>query len=78
MPDLPEPETIVIDTDLDQTSETGTINYFKVDYVGKIITETLDEQQQIPQELLQSLTRIGSTPSPPPQGDELLRSKSGE
>ena len=52
LPDLPEPETIVIDTDVDQTSETETINYFKVDYIGKIITETLDEQQQIPQELL--------------------------
>ena len=35
-----------------------------------MITETSDEQQQIPEELLDSLTRIGSTPSPPPQGDE--------
>ena len=30
------------------------------------------EQQQILQELLDSLTRIDSTPSPPPKGDKLL------
>ena len=30
------------------------------------------EQQQIPQELLDSLTRIDCTPSPPPQGNKLL------
>ena len=70
--DLPELETIVIDTDVDQGSDTETINYFEDDYIGKIIPEMLDEQQQTPQELLDSLTKIGSTPSPPPQGDELL------
>ena len=31
-----------------------------------------DEQQQIPQELLLSLTSTGSTLSPPPQGEKLL------
>ena len=37
-----------------------------------MITETLNEQQQLlePQKLLDSLARIGRTPSPPPQGDE--------
>ena len=70
---LPEAETIVIDTDVDQGLDTETINYFKDDYIGKIIPETLDKQQQIPQQLLDSLTRIDSTPYPPPQGDELLR-----
>ena len=72
LPDLPELETIVIDTDVDQGSDTETINYFEDDYIGKIIPEMLDGQQQTPQELLDSLTKIGSTPSPPPQGDELL------
>ena len=70
LPDLSEPKTIVIDTDIDQGSDTETINYFENDYISKMITETSDEQQQIPQELLDSLTRIGSTPSPPPKGDE--------
>ena len=32
----------------------------------------LDEQQQIPHELSDSLARIGSAPSPHPQTDELL------
>ena len=72
LPDLPELETIVIDIDVDQGSDTEKINYFEDDYIGKIIPEMLDEQQQTPQELLDSLTKIGSTPSPPPQGDELL------
>ena len=72
LPDLPELETIVLDTDVDQGSDTETINYFEDDYIGKIIPEMLDGQQQTPQELLDSLTKIGSTPSPPPQGDELL------
>ena len=70
MPNLSEHETIVIDTDIDQGSDTETTNYFEGDYIGKIIPEMPDEQQQIPQELLDSLTRIGSTPSPLPQGDE--------
>ena len=72
MPDLPEPETIVVDTDVDQGSYTETINYFEDDCIGKIIPERQDEQQQIPQELLHSLTRIGSTSSRPSQGDALL------
>ena len=63
LPDLPEPKTIVIDTNVDQGSDTEKINYFEDNYIGKIIPETLDEQQQIPQELLDSLARIGSTPS---------------
>ena len=72
LPDLPEPETIVIYIDIDQGSDTETINYVEDDYIGKILLEMPDEQQQMPQELLNSLTRIGSTPSPPSQGDELL------
>ena len=44
-------ETIVIDTDVDQGSDTETINYFEDNYIDKIIPETPDEQQQIPQEL---------------------------
>ena len=71
MPNLSDHKTIVIDTDIDQSSDTETTNYFEGDYIGKIIPEMPDEQQQIPQELLDSLTRIGSTPSPPPQGDEI-------
>ena len=71
MPNLSEHKTIVIDTDIDQSSDTETTNYFEGDYIGKIIPEMPDEQQQIPQELLDSLTRIGSTPSPPPQGHEI-------
>ena len=63
LPDLPERKTIVIDTNVDQGSDTEKINYFEDNYIGKIIPETPDEQQQIPQELLDSLTRIGSTPS---------------
>ena len=63
LPDLPEPKTIVIDTNVDQGSDTEKINYFEDNYIGKIIPETPDEQQQIPQELLDSLARIGSTPS---------------
>ena len=66
LPDLPEPETIVIDTDIDQGSDTETINYFEDDHINKIIPETPDKQQQIPQELLDSLTRVGSTPSSSP------------
>ena len=65
------PKKIVIDTDFDQSSDIETINYFEDDHIDKILPETPDEPQQIPQELLHSLTRIGSTPSPPPQGDEL-------
>ena len=63
LPDLPEPKTIVIDTNVDQGSDIEKINYFEDNYIGKIIPETPDEQQQIPQELLDSLARIGSTPS---------------
>ena len=63
LPDLPEPKTIVIDTNVDQGSDTEKINYFEDNYIGKIISETPDKQQQIPQELLDSLARIGSTPS---------------
>ena len=63
LPDLPEPKTIVIDTNVDQGSDTEKINYFEDNYISKIIPETPDEQQQIPQELLDSLARIGSTPS---------------
>ena len=63
LPNLPEPKTIVIDTNVDQGSDTEKINYFEDNYIGKIISETPDEQQQIPQELLDSLARIGSTPS---------------
>ena len=72
LPDLPEPETIVIDTDVDQGSDTETIIYFEDDHINKIIPETPGKQQQIPQELLDSVTRVGSTPSSPPQGDKLL------
>ena len=72
LPDLPETETKVIATDVDQGSDTKTINYFEDDYIGEMIPETPDEQQQIPQELLDSLKRIDITPSPPPKGDELL------
>ena len=72
LPDLSEPETIVIDTDVDQGSDTETVNYFEDDCIGKIIPKMPDEQQQLPQELLESLTRIGSTPYPSPQGEELL------
>ena len=63
LPGLSEPETIVTDTNVDQGSDTEKINNFEDNYIGKIIPKTLDEQQQIPQELLDSLTRIGSTPS---------------
>ena len=48
MPNLSEHETIVIDTDIDQGSDTETTNYFEGDYIGKIIPEMPDEQQQIP------------------------------
>ena len=44
LPDFPEPEKIVIDTDVYQGSDTETINYFEDDYFDKIIPETLDEQ----------------------------------
>ena len=44
LPDFPEPEKIVIDTDVYQGSDTETINYFEDDYLDKIIPETLDEQ----------------------------------
>ena len=44
LPDFPEPETIVIDTDLYQGSDTETINYFEDDHIDKIIPETLDKQ----------------------------------
>ena len=63
LPGLSEPETIVTDTNVDQGSDTEKINNFEDNYIGKIIPKTPDEQQQIPQELLDSLTRIGSTPS---------------
>ena len=63
LPDLPEPEAIVIDTNVDQGSDIEKINYFEDKYIGKILPEMPDEQQQIPQELLDSLTRISSTPS---------------
>ena len=71
-------ETIVIDTDVNQGSDTETINYFEDDDISKMITETLNEQQQIPQKLLDSLARIGRTPSPPPQGDEPEKNKVNE
>ena len=48
LPDLPEPETIVIDTDVDQGSDTETTNYFEDGYIGEILQETLDKQQQVP------------------------------
>ena len=48
LPELPEPETIVIDTDVDQGSDTETINYFEDGYIGEILQETLDKQQQVP------------------------------
>ena len=70
--DLPESRTTVIDTDIDQGSNSETINYLQDDYICKILPEMLGEQQEIPQELLESLTRIGSIPSSPPQGDKLL------
>ena len=63
LPGLSEPETIVTDTNVDQGSDTEKINNFEDNYIGEIIPKTPDEQQQIPQELLDSLTRIGSTPS---------------
>ena len=71
LPDLLAPKKIVIETNFDQSSDIETINYFEDDYIDKILPEKPDERQQIPQELLDSLTRIGTTPSPPPQGDEL-------
>ena len=37
-----------------------------------MVLETPHEEQPIPQEVLHSLTRIDSTPSPPPQDDKLL------
>ena len=52
--DLRGPKTIVIDTDVDQASDTETSNYFENNYICKIIPETPDEQQQIPQEMLDS------------------------
>ena len=48
LPDLPEPETIVIYIDIDQGSDTETINYVEDDYIGKILLEMPDEQQKIP------------------------------
>ena len=44
LPDFPEPEKIVIHTDVYQGSDTETINYFEDDYIDKIVPETLDEQ----------------------------------
>ena len=35
LPDLTEPKTIVIDTDIDQGSDAETINYFEDDYISK-------------------------------------------
>ena len=67
LPDLPEPETQVIDTDIDQGLDTETINYFEDNYISKILPEIPEIQ-----ELLDILTRIGSTPSLPLQGDKLL------
>ena len=48
LPDLPEPETQVIDTDIDQGLDIETINYFEDNYISKILPEIPDEQQQIP------------------------------
>ena len=44
LPDLPEPETQVIDTDIDQGLDTETINYFEGNYISKILPEIPDEQ----------------------------------
>ena len=68
MPDLPQPKTIVIDTDVGQGSDTKAINYFEEDYIGVIMPERPNEQQQ----LLDPLTIIGSTPSPPREGDKTI------
>ena len=48
LPELPEPETIVIDTDVDQGSDTETNNYFEDGCIGEILQETLDKQRQVP------------------------------
>ena len=48
MPELPEPETIVIDTDVDQGSDTETNNYFEDGCIDEILQETLDKQRQVP------------------------------
>ena len=69
LPDLPEPVKRYSHW---RWSRFRYQNYFEDDYIDEIIPETPNEQQQIPQELLRSLTSIGSTLSPPPQGEELL------
>ena len=48
LPELPEPERIVIDTDVDQGSDTETINYSEDGYIGEILQETMDKQRQLP------------------------------
>ena len=69
LPDLSELKIIVIDTDIDQGSDTEKL-FWRQLYLpnntrnaGRTTTDT--------QELLDSLTRIDITPSPP-QGDKLL------
>ena len=70
LPDLPEPEKSNSHWRWSRFRYQN--NYFEDDYIDEIIPELPDEQQQIPQELLLSLTSIGSTLSPPPQGEKLL------
>ena len=72
MPNLPEAETMIIVSDVVQGSDTQTICYIEDDYIGEMVPEISDEQQPILQELTYLFTRIDSTPSPPPQDDELL------
>ena len=57
---------------VDLRSDTETINYSEDDYIGEMVPETRDKQQPIPQEILDSLTRTDSTPSPLPQDGKLL------
>ena len=69
------PETIVVDPDIHQNSDTETIDYIEDDKINGMLPETTDDP--IPQDVLDSLARISpiridSNPSPPPKNDELL------
>ena len=55
------PETILVDPDIHQVSDTETIDYTEDDWIGHMLTQTTEHP--IPQDVLYSLARIDSTPS---------------
>ena len=59
---------IVVDPDINQASDTETINYIEDDWIGDMLPEETDA---VPKSVLDSLAIIDK-PSPPLQDDELL------